>query len=87
MNTTKNRSVQTRGMTASKFEALPDAQKERIYQEIERKGPERLLAESKPLTWQRSNRDGTKSRKDLGAGRGLAKMAHRSSRSRSKRGC
>ena len=37
-------------MTASKFEALPDSEKELIYQEIERKGPERLLAESKPLT-------------------------------------
>ena len=37
-------------MTAREFEALPDSEKERIYQEIDQADPERLRAESKPLT-------------------------------------
>ena len=39
-----------RGLTASKFLALPDSEKERIYQGIDGKSTEQLLAESKPLT-------------------------------------
>lgn len=37
-------------LTASKFQALPDAQKERIYREIDDKSTAQLLAESKPLS-------------------------------------
>ena len=37
-------------LTASKFLALPDAEKERIYRDIDRKAPGQLVAESKPLT-------------------------------------
>ncbi|HZK79587.1 MAG TPA: hypothetical protein VFC46_00935 [Humisphaera sp.] len=37
-------------MTASEFVALPDAEKERIYQELERETPEQRLARSTPLT-------------------------------------
>ena len=37
-------------MTAREFEALPDSEKERIYQEIDQADPERFRAESKPLT-------------------------------------
>jgi hypothetical protein len=33
-----------------RFIALPDEEKERIYQEIDRKTPEELWAESRPLT-------------------------------------
>src|SRR5579871_5492665 len=47
VNTTKTRH---RRLTASSFEALPDAEKERIYQEIDSKTSGQLLAESKPLT-------------------------------------
>jgi hypothetical protein len=36
-------------MTASAFEALPDAEKERIWQEIDRTPPEVLEAQSRPL--------------------------------------
>ena len=43
------------GLTASSFEALPDAEKERIYQDIDRKSAKQLLAESEPLT--RSQRE------------------------------
>ena len=38
------------GLTTSKFLALSDAEKERIYQEIDGKTTEQLIAESKPLT-------------------------------------
>lgn len=37
-------------MTASQFMALPDAQKERIYQELERETPEQRRVRSTPLT-------------------------------------
>ena len=37
-------------MTGREFESLPDSEKERIYQEIDRADPEKLLAHSKPLT-------------------------------------
>jgi hypothetical protein len=39
-----------RRLTASIFEALPDSEKERIYQEIDSESPEQRLAKSKPLT-------------------------------------
>jgi len=41
----------TRGLRSpiDAFIALPAAEKERIYQEIDEKAPERLLAESRPL--------------------------------------
>ena len=38
-----------RDMTAEDFESLPDAQKESIWQEIDRKTTAQLLAESRPL--------------------------------------
>jgi hypothetical protein len=37
-------------MTASQFMALPDAKKERIYEELERETPEQRRARSTPLT-------------------------------------
>jgi len=37
-------------MTSKQFDALPDAEKERIYQEIDRTPPDRLYAESTPPT-------------------------------------
>lgn len=37
-------------MTASEFIVLPDSQKERIYQEIERESPAQRRARSTPLT-------------------------------------
>jgi hypothetical protein len=48
-----NRSVKSRrrgNLTTSRFEALPDTEKERIYREIDGKSTEQLVAESKPLT-------------------------------------
>ena len=38
-----------REMTAEDFEALPDTEKERIWQEIDAKTTEQLRAESRPL--------------------------------------
>ena len=53
MSTMRNKSIPKRraheGLTTSKFLALPDTEKDRIYQEIDRKTTEQLLAESKPL--------------------------------------
>jgi hypothetical protein len=37
-------------MTGRDFDALPDAEKERIYKELDEKTPEQLLKESRPLT-------------------------------------
>jgi hypothetical protein len=37
-------------MTGEEFEALPDAEKERIWQELDRMTPEELVAKSRPLT-------------------------------------
>lgn len=42
--------VEKPAMTGREFEALPDAEKERIFQEIESSDPNKLRAESKPLT-------------------------------------
>ena len=39
-----------REMTGRDFDALPDAEKERIYKELDDKTPEQLLRESRPLT-------------------------------------
>ena len=54
-----------RGLTVSKFLALPDAEKERIYQDIDGKSPEQLRAESKPLS-PRLRERWNKVRKNLG---------------------
>ena len=45
-----SRKTSRRELTASKFLALSDAEKERIYRGIDRKTPEELVAHSKPLT-------------------------------------
>lgn len=37
-------------LTTTKFLALPDSEKERIYRDIDRKSNKQLLADSKPLT-------------------------------------
>jgi hypothetical protein len=37
-------------LTGRDFDALPHAQKERIFQELEAKSTEELLAESRPLS-------------------------------------
>jgi hypothetical protein len=37
-------------MTASQFMALPDAEKERIFQELEQESPQQRRAQSTPLT-------------------------------------
>ena len=50
--------------TASEFEALPDAEKERIFQEIEREDPKDRLARSTPL----NARDRERQRKFLSKG-------------------
>ena len=53
------RKQKSKELTGEAFDALPDAEKERIWQEIDRKSPEQLLAESRPLnkkeraTWRR----------------------------------
>ena len=44
----KNR--KTKEMTGLEFDALPDHEKERIFQELENKTTEQLIAESRPLT-------------------------------------
>jgi hypothetical protein len=50
-NTKPRRTKKTSsGLTGEAFDALPAAEKERIYQEIDGKTPEQLLAESKPLS-------------------------------------
>ncbi len=36
--------------TASEFEALPDKEKQRIYQELDAQSPEERMAQSTPLT-------------------------------------
>ena len=49
-------------MTGEEFDALPDSEKERIWQEIDRMTPEELLAQSRPLTkkerarWERARK-------------------------------
>ncbi|HSU65639.1 MAG TPA: hypothetical protein VLJ39_02100 [Tepidisphaeraceae bacterium] len=45
-----NKSNRKTKMTASSFEALPDAEKNRILAEIESVSPAQRLAESRPLT-------------------------------------
>ena len=40
----------TKPLTGRAFEALPDAEKERIFQELEAASTEELLARSRPLT-------------------------------------
>lgn len=56
------RRTKKKELTGNAFDALPDAEKERIWQEIDRKTPEQLLAESRPLnkkereTWRRIKR-------------------------------
>jgi hypothetical protein len=45
---TKPKTKQT--LTGRDFDALPHAQKERIFQELEAKSTEQLLAESRPLS-------------------------------------
>jgi hypothetical protein len=47
------------------FIALPDAEKERIYQEIDAKTPQQLLAESRPLN-RRERQQWAKFRKKMG---------------------
>jgi hypothetical protein len=59
MNATKAKSrtkPKERRLTASAFEALPDAEKERIYQELDNETPEQRLARSKPLTREQRKR-------------------------------
>lgn len=54
-------------MTGEDFDALPDAEKERIWQEIDLMSPEELLAKSRPLNknervqWGRARRKVTSS--------------------------
>jgi hypothetical protein len=51
-------------LTASQFEAMSDAEKERIYQEIDREDPAEQIARSTPLTardrarWEKFKRKG-----------------------------
>lgn len=53
-------------MTGEEFDALPDAEKERIWQEIDRMTPEELVANSRPLTkaerarWVHARKKGTR---------------------------
>jgi hypothetical protein len=55
-------------LTGESFDALPDAEKERIFQEIQRESPHRRLSRSKPLTaaqrarWQKIKRQFTRSK-------------------------
>ena len=42
--------VKSPDLTASRFEALPVAEKERIYQELDREDPVEQIARSTPLT-------------------------------------
>lgn len=44
-------------MTGEEFDALPVREKDRIFQEIEQKGPAQLLAESRPLSKAERARD------------------------------
>lgn len=39
----------SKALTGEAFDALPDSEKERVYQEIDRASPGQLLAESRPL--------------------------------------
>ena len=62
MKKTRQRPRAEKEMTADDFIALPDEEKERIWQEIDRTPPEQLLAESRPLNakerklWQKFKR-------------------------------
>lgn len=73
MNNKKSRlKAESEGLTPSKFLALPDAEKERIYREIDAKSTEKLLAESKPLTTRQRAR-WNKIKKNLGGRPKLSK--------------
>jgi hypothetical protein len=61
----KSSTTRRKGLTATSFIALPDAEKERIYQEIDSKAPGQLWAESKPLT-ARQQAQWNKVKKNLG---------------------
>jgi len=61
----KSRRKATTRLTASSFEALPDSEKERIYQEIDSKTSAQLLAKSKPLT-PRQRAKWNRAKKNLG---------------------
>ena len=62
MNKNRPKKKANEEMTADDFIALPDDQKERIWQEIDRTPPKQLLAESRPLNakerklWQKFRR-------------------------------
>ena len=61
-------------LTGESFDALPDAAKERIFQEIERESPQERLARSKPLTaaqrarWQKIKRELRRTKSSNGRG-------------------
>jgi hypothetical protein len=61
-------------LTGESFDALPDAEKERIFEEIERESPQERLARSKPLTaaqrahWQRIKRELKRTKSSNGRG-------------------
>src|SRR5690242_16784754 len=66
-----------RDMTAEDFESLPDAQKESIWQEIDRKTTAQLLAESRPLN-ARERRQWSRFQKKVGRpriGRGTTNIS------------
>jgi len=70
----KNSKKKNSLLTASKFIALPDSEKERIYQEIDSMTEEQIQAEFKPLNakdraeWQRFQKKIRRGRPQLGNG-------------------
>jgi hypothetical protein len=77
----KTRKKKAAGLTASKFIALPDSEKERIYQEIDSMTPEELYAKSRPLNakeraeWREIQKNIRRGRGRPRVGKGVAKVS------------